>query len=328
MPRKPPKFHDFVGHTEIVRILKRQQQGAIARKEPFPHTLFMGPSGVGKTLLARSLATESGTEMFLAHGYESQPSLSRKLVRMKINDFLFIDEAHNLKPLVQEILYQAIDEWSIPRLKDESKKEEQEEDQIDEDSERTEIEPCTIILATDQPGSFLNALKKRMVLTLYVSIYPVEELKEIIDLLAERKDLLFSAQAANMIAKVSDGLPRKAKQHLELIRFHFPKVEERQIGKEEVQKYLKVFGIDRHGFGKPERQYLRELGKLTQASLEMMALLLGCDQPHVKAQIEALLIKKGFICITKSGRMLTEEGRKWLASNSSRGDSQQPEVTE
>src|SRR5579884_3674041 len=90
MARAAPRFHDFVGQKPTVDMLRRQLQGALARGEPFPHSLFQGPSGVGKSLLAGAMATEYGTAVVAAMGYVTRPDLAAKLATLKQGDFLLI----------------------------------------------------------------------------------------------------------------------------------------------------------------------------------------------------------------------------------------------
>ena len=158
--KQPLRLRDFIGQKESVALLERQLQGAQARGEPVPHIAFFGPSGVGKTLLAQTLADECGTRLIKAPGYILAPELARVFSDTGANDIVFFDEAHNCKPAVQEILYRVIDEHKVPLwVTDGSKDEERSPEEV-------EIQPVTIILATDEPGALRNALLKRIPLTI------------------------------------------------------------------------------------------------------------------------------------------------------------------
>src|SRR5262249_33915633 len=113
MARPAPRFHKFIGHAKIVAQLRRELTGSMARGEPMPHALFTGTSGVGKTQLARALAAERGAKLVRVLGTVCQQELIRKLKRLRDGDFLFVDEAHNLKHPLQELLYEVIDRRKV-----------------------------------------------------------------------------------------------------------------------------------------------------------------------------------------------------------------------
>jgi len=296
--RPAPRFHNFIGHRTTVDFLRRQLAGALARHEPFPHVLFLGRSGIGKTLLARSLATEFGTKVVDAMGCLSRRDLAHKLGKLALGDFLLVDEAHQLDPLTQELLTEAIDEHSIPNLEPERKSKERVERRIN-------IPPWTLALATDQPGKLLDALQRRIVIRVELRLYRITELKEIVEVLAANQNLLVSAQGARLLAEVSGGLPRCARFHLQNLRLFFPDSEQRQLGIPEIREFLAASGVDESGLGNLERTYLEELSRRGNASLESMSLVLGTDPAYLRRWTEASLVDKGLVDIASRGRSLT-----------------------
>jgi len=269
--------------------------------------MLWGPSGIGKTMLAEAIAGKYGTSLIRIAGYMSVVEIIAKLMSAQAFDFIFVDEAHGMKPSAQELLYGVIDKSRVPNLyqSKDAGTEKHEPDEI-------EIQRCSIIAASDQPGLLLNALRKRFALQMKLDAYSHKELKEIVDRQAADMGLLVSPQAAKLVAQVSAGLPRKAKHHLQNLRYHFPWSESRQIGRTDVCEFLREFEIDRKGLGSDEREYLRFLQEQGSASLGSLAQALGTDTGFVLQQIEAPLVHMRFITIGHAGRTLTPAGRSFL----------------
>ncbi len=329
MGRPAPRFGDFIGHYDLIAPIRREMVGAIARNEPHTHMLFTGPSGVGKTKLARALAAERNTRLLMCMGYESTEEVSKKLTRLRPCDFLFVDEAHRLKPATQELLFVAIDRGRVPSPPAQTKTKTKPSPPTPgsngiEPKKRAfiNLQPFTLLLASDQPGLLLDAMRKRLPITLALTLYPLKEMREIVETIASEKQVLLSPQAARRIAEVSHGLPRKARDYLARLRLFFNSDGQRlSIGN--VEEFLSENGIDYMGFGRQERKYLWRLGKLGSASLETLASFAGSDKDDVQRQLEPVLLRKGLIQIFSSGRKLTDKGKKLVAGWSTRSSTQQ-----
>jgi Holliday junction DNA helicase RuvB len=306
LPRPAARFRDFVGQKQVIAPILRELHGAMSRGEPIPHIASIGPSGVGKSLFIRSLAAECGTQMIKAMGNEAVAEIRKKLVALKTCDFLFIDECHALKPDVQELLFEALDHRKLTAA---------------DGTEPTELQPFTLALATDRPGALLNALHKRICTMIHFALYSTKELKEIIELIAKRKDLLLSPHAANQLARVCNGLPRKAEHFLLKLRLFYPDAEHQHLSLPHVEEFLSAFGIDECGLGAQEHCYLRYLEETGSASLETLSLILGTDPNYVLRQIEPALFHLRFVTIRPGGRTLTEKGKEWIAEHDNSKDS-------
>jgi Holliday junction resolvasome RuvABC ATP-dependent DNA helicase subunit len=305
MSRPAPRFRNFIGQKKIVDYLRRQLAGAQALNEPFPHSLFLGPSGVGKSQLARTLAAELGTTVVEAMGYNHRDDLAQKLSDLVPNDILYIEECHRLGPPEQEYLCEMIERTATA-----GRQRTQPDRGSDEEGWRAPV-AWTLILATDTPGRLLNALNKRLAIQIYLPYYPPGDLKDIVEFQATEMDLLISPQAAGLIAEVAGGLPRPAEMLLQHLRLFHQDAAGRRLGVWEVRQYLDAAGIDADGLDPLARGYLEAVADLGVASLETIALRLGTDAAFVRRQVEAPLVRRGLVRVGPAGRQLSESGRRW-----------------
>jgi Holliday junction DNA helicase RuvB len=303
LSRPPFQIFEFVGQREAMLPVLREQDGAQTRGEPLPPLLFTGASGSGKSLAARMLSKRVGTNIEKFNGAESVEGVAERLRTMKLCDVALFDECHRLSDDVQEMLYAVIDSSKIPAKLTKARSQED-----------ITITPITLIFATDQPGRLLNALHKRIPTTVRFKPYRDEEMKEIVSRVAKRRGVLLSAQAAGRVARVCNGLPRRADHHVQRIRLNFEDSERRQLGLSDVQEYLAARGIDADGLGPDERDYLQFLGQNGSASLEALAGHLGVDAEFIRTQVEQPLRYRRLITVQSSGRVLTPDGQKWLGS--------------
>ena len=199
-----------------------------------------------------------------------------------------------------------IDNWSITAPKLQKTKTNKDE----KPPERIQIPPCTIVLATDQPGELCNALLRRMADQVPLGLYPIDELKEIAEYIAKSIGVLISPQAARHLADMAHGLPGTVKNYLDGIRLYFSKSGEDQVGLPQIKEFLTARGVDENGLGPDEREYLRYLSKVGPAGKESLAIYLNLttDVTFLRQHIERPLLRKGLIKIGKGGRQLTDLG--------------------
>jgi Holliday junction DNA helicase RuvB len=301
-----PRFHGFIGHEELVAPLRRELDGAVSRGQTLPHLMLIGPSSVGKTRLAEALAAASGTRTLRVMGYAGRAALVKQFKALKAGDFLFIDEAHGLKPADQEIIFEALDHLRVPASPGPRARKRANRPAT---GKHHRLQPFTLVLATDRPGHLLDALKKRIPTTVDLPFYPRREMREILATFAADTEVLLSPEAADRLAGVCQGLPRKARHLVEKLRLFFP-AEAEEIDIEQVDEFLSAFAIDEDGLCRRDHKYLRFLAKNGRASVETLARFLGTDKDEVQFQVEPVLLHRGLVEIGSSGRRLTAKGRQ------------------
>ena len=313
MGRPVPEFNGFYGQQNAVKRVKILCDGSKVLAKPLPHMLFRGTSGMGKTEFARAAAKEMG---FNFHPLYCTPKTSTgKLVEMlkglNEGDLFFLDESHNLSRDCQELFYPVIDSLTLANTKGAG----------DEGTEPVTIKPFTLILASDQIGKMLNALKRRVEIDITLEEYSLEEMRAITSSYASKSGLDLNPQAITRIAEASRGIPRKIKFLMDEMSIHIGaentgKSEmgstDREITKPEVEKILQIIGIDGDNLWEVDRRYLRFLVlKSKPVSLQNLAVILELDKDSLQRDVEGYLIKRDFVDISR-GRVLTQAGRQLI----------------
>jgi Holliday junction DNA helicase RuvB len=309
--RHLPDFHGFVGQRESVEYLRQQIQGAQEHRQIFPHVILRGASGMGKTMLARATAREFGTRCVTLIGKNSPSLICEKLIAMSLGDFLFLDEAHDLPKDSQEFLLEVIDATrdavgavtdklspSVPANRDNDGK--------------LLVPQVTFVLATDRAGRLAKALLKRMEIDKQLTDYSDKELGVIGRQVASNLKVLIKAQAINLVARTSQGSPRRIKQILLGMSRHYG-TGKKEWTTEDVRQYLVADGCDPEGLLRPQVRYLGRLYEIKQASQETIAAMLECDTEYLYHNVEIQLMKMGLVTVGSRGRELTAKGLEWAA---------------
>jgi holliday junction DNA helicase RuvB len=228
MARPPFQIGEFVGMRKTIEPILRRQDGAASRGEPLPHHLFIGVSGLGKSLLVRTLAQRVNAKTINIRCDVPASEIESQLQSLEDGDFAFFDEAHRLAPDSQESLYVTMDQIAL-RIKSNA---------VKETNDKAKIAAITLTFATDQPGRLMNALIKRIPETVRLRFYNPAEMKEIVARIAARLKMLLSPQAARQLACICNGIPRRAEQRVNDVRLYFCDSHCRQLGSQDVSEYL------------------------------------------------------------------------------------------
>src|SRR3954470_10204166 len=208
---RPQRLAEFIGQQKVKDSLRIFIDAALSRREPLDHTLFFGPTGLGKTTLAELIARELGVYIRTSSGpaLEKPGDLVSTLTNLRPGDMLFIDEIHSLKPIIEEFLYPAMEDYKIDiRLSDGPKAQ----------TISMPIEPFTLIGATTRLGMLTAPLHARFGIEQRLNFYPSEDLELIVKRTAEVLKVEVKADGATEIARRARGTPRVANRLLRRVR--------------------------------------------------------------------------------------------------------------
>src|SRR5690349_3438985 len=208
---RPQRLSEFIGQQKVKDALRIYIDAALARREPLDHTLFFGPPGLGKTTLAELMARELGVNIRTTSGpaLEKPGDLVGTLTNLRRGDILFIDEIHRLRPIIEEFLYPAMEDYRIDIRLSEGPKAQ---------TITMPVEPFTLIGATTRLGMLTAPMRARFGIVERLNYYPVEDLEQIVTRSARVIDVEIDEEGAREIARRSRGTPRVANRLLRRVR--------------------------------------------------------------------------------------------------------------
>ena len=295
---RPKNFSEFIGQSDIKNNLKIFAESAKKRKTAMDHVLFYGPPGLGKTTLAQIIASELGVNFKSTSGpiLTKSGDLAALLTNLESGDVLFIDEIHRMNPVVEEILYPALEDFSLDLMIGEGPAAR---------SVKIDLEPFTLIGATTRLGLLTTPLRDRFGIPTKLKFYTNNELIQIIQRLSLLLKCKISDEGSLEIAKRARGTPRIAGRLLRRV-IDFSVVEGNgDINREIADISLSQLGVDKLGLDEADRKYLTFLsGHGGPVGVETIAAALSEPRDAIEEVIEPFLIKEGLIQRTPRGRIL------------------------
>ena len=305
---RPKSLDEFIGQAEARSNLHVFIESARQRKDAMDHTLFFGPPGLGKTTLAQIISRELGVNFKTSSGpvLAKAGDLAAILTNLEANDVLFIDEIHRLNPVVEEILYPALEDFELDLVIGEGPAAR---------TVRIELQPFTLVGATTRLGLLTTPLRDRFGIPIRLQYYSDDELYEIVKLNTEKLGIVADESGAKEIARRARGTPRIAGRLLRRV-VDFVLVEgDGVLNKKIADHALTRLGVDMLGLDGADRKYLRLIAEQYSGGpvgIETICAAISESRDALEEVIEPYLLQMGLIQRTPRGRMLAKNGWRHL----------------